>query len=128
MREPLEPKVMEIILRRGEATVRDILEEIVKERKLSLTTVSTAVSRLYKKGLLTRERRRVKGGFRYVYKPKVTREEYERILAREAVNRVTGLLGRVALLRLIEESASRLSESELREVLKRIEMARRDGT
>ncbi len=56
-KEPLEPKVMEILFRRGKATVREILEEINKdrERKLSLTTVSTVVSRLYRKGLLLRE-------------------------------------------------------------------------
>ncbi len=122
-REPLEPKAMEILFRKGEATVREILEEINrdKERKLSLTTVSTVVSRLYRKGLLLRESARGRGGTYYIYRPAVTREEYERMMVREAVDRLSRILGKVALLRFVEESTSRLDEEELRELLRRIE-------
>ncbi|MDK2372893.1 MAG: BlaI/MecI/CopY family transcriptional regulator [Candidatus Korarchaeota archaeon] len=122
-REPLEPKVMEILFRKGEATVREILEEINrdKERKLSLTTVSTVVSRLYRKGLLLREGARGRGGTYYIYRPAVTHEEYERRMVREAVDRLSRILGKVALLRFVEESTSRLDEEELRELLRRIE-------
>ncbi len=122
-KEPLEPKVMEILFQRGKATVREIFEEINKdrERKLSLTTVSTVVSRLYRKGLLLRESARGRGGTYYIYRPAVTREEYERRMVRKAVDRLSRILGKVALLRFVEESASRLDKEELRELLRRIE-------
>ncbi len=122
-REPLEPKVMEILFRKGKATVREIFEEINRdrERKLSFTTVSTVVSRLYRKGLLLRESARGRGGTYYIYRPAVTREEYERRMVREAVDKISSILGKVALLRFVEESTSRLDEEELRELLRRIE-------
>jgi len=121
-REPLEPKVMEIFFRKGEATVREVLEEINRdrERKLSLTTVSTVVSRLYRKGLLLRESARGRGGTYYIYRPALTREEYERRMVREAIDRLSRVLGKVVLLRFVEESASQLNEEELRELLRRI--------
>ncbi len=122
-REPLEPRVMEILFRRGKATVREVLEEINKERgkDLSLTTVSTAINRLYRKGLLTRERARGKGGIYFIYRPAVTKDEYERMMVRDAVDRLSRLLGRVALHRFVEESTSRLSEEELRDLMRKIE-------
>ncbi len=126
-REPLEPRVMEILFRRGKATVREVLEEINRERgkDLSLTTVSTAINRLYRKGLLTRERARGKGGIHFIYRPAVTKEEYERMMVRDAIDRLSRLLGRVALHRFVEESTSRLSEEELRDLMRKIEERRR---
>ena|SRR3989442_245858 len=56
-----------------EATVRDVLEALNKGRKQrAYTTIMTILSRLYRKGLLVRER----AGKTDVYSPVMTREAY----------------------------------------------------
>lgn len=120
-RSPLEPRVMEIMFERGSATVREVYEELRKERDISLTTVGTVLSRLYGKGFLDREFQTGRGGVFYVYRVKVSREEYERKVARDAVRKIVTTLGRPALVRLIEEGAVQLSLEELREILRKIE-------
>ncbi|MDK2464766.1 MAG: BlaI/MecI/CopY family transcriptional regulator [Candidatus Korarchaeota archaeon] len=123
-REPLEPRVMDVLFKRGSATVREVFEELSRERPLSLTTVGTVLSRLHGKGLVEREFRTGRGGVYYVYRPRVSREEYERSVARDAIKRVVNTLGRPGLVKLIEEGAVHLSPEELREILRRIEAER----
>ena len=123
-REPLEPRVMDVLFKRGSATVREVYEELSRERSLSLTTVGTVLSRLHRKGFVDREFRTGRGGVYYVYRPKVSREEYERSVARDAITRVVNTLGRPGLVKLIEEGAVHLSPEELREILRRIEEAK----
>jgi BlaI family penicillinase repressor len=66
---PLEQRVLDALWARGNATVRELLEN--SHPDLAYTTVMTTLDRLFKKGLLTRsdEGR----AFRYV--PRVSREE-----------------------------------------------------
>lgn len=76
----LESRVMEILWARGESTVRDVCEQIESPR--AYTTVMTTLERLFKKGLLARQ----KSGRAFLYKPAVTRQEWQR-------NRADNLLG-----------------------------------
>lgn len=76
---PLERSVMETLWREGGGNVRDVTDRL--GRPLAYTTVMTTLDRLYKKGLL--ERRKQERAFWYV--PRLTRGEWERGLARSAV-------------------------------------------
>ncbi len=76
---PLEFSVMEALWREGGGSVRDVAQRL--ERPLAYTTVMTTLDRLYKKGLL--DRRRQERAFWYA--PRVSRGEWERGLARAAV-------------------------------------------
>ena len=67
---PLESAVMDQMWDRGEATVREIVDDVGKRRDLAYTTVMTIMSRLHEKGLLARER----DGKGYVYRPAFSRE------------------------------------------------------
>jgi predicted transcriptional regulator len=62
--------------------VSDVLAGLEKQRDIAYTTVMTVVSRLYTKGLLSRER----DGKRYLYSPKLTREQFLEATAREVLN------------------------------------------
>jgi predicted transcriptional regulator len=75
----LEIGVMEILWARGESSVRDVFRKI--ERPLAYTTVMTTLERLFKKGLLLRE----KSGRAFLYSPAFTREEWERRRAGDLV-------------------------------------------
>lgn len=52
--------------------VREVLEDLQRERTLAYTTVMTVMDNLHRKGVLTRE----KDGRAYLYRPAVTREQH----------------------------------------------------
>jgi predicted transcriptional regulator len=62
--------------------VSEVLAGLEKQRDIAYTTVMTVVSRLYTKGLLSRER----DGKRYLYSPKLTREQFLEATAREVLD------------------------------------------
>ncbi|MFZ0212849.1 MAG: BlaI/MecI/CopY family transcriptional regulator [Candidatus Acidiferrales bacterium] len=75
----LELGVMEILWRRGESSVRDVVQKIA--RPLAYTTVMTTLDRLYKKNLL--ERRKSERAF--LYSPRLSRADWERKRADDIV-------------------------------------------
>ena len=68
---PLENTVMEILWKRGECNVHDVIENL--DRPLAYTTVMTTLDRLFKKTLL--ERRKDERAF--IYAPRLSRKEWE---------------------------------------------------
>lgn len=65
-------------LRGDEASVRDVA---VHFPELAYTTLMTTLDRLHRKGLLARRRE----GRAFVYRPRLTREDFERLRAERAV-------------------------------------------
>jgi predicted transcriptional regulator len=63
------------------ANVRQVLEDLRRDRKIAYTTVQTVMDNLHKKGWL----RRTKVSRAYVYEPVATREGYTAHLMREAL-------------------------------------------
>lgn len=74
---PLEEDVMDVVWTLGAGNVRDVARRI--QRNLAYTTVMTTLDRLHKKGLLDREMM----DRAFVYKPRITREEWDRRRADE---------------------------------------------
>jgi predicted transcriptional regulator len=124
----LEGTVMEILWKRGESNVRDVVQSL--SRPLAYTTVMTTLDRLFKKGLL--DRRKEDRAFLYV--PRWTREELERKCAGDLV---AGLLAgpdpsREMLLSCLIEAVGQhddalLDQLERKIRLKRQEIARNGG-
>ena len=56
--------------------VREVVEDLRRDRMLAYTTVMTVMDNLHRKGVLTRE----KVGRAYVYRPAVTREQFTAVL------------------------------------------------
>jgi predicted transcriptional regulator len=79
---PLERRLLESLWRRGNATVRELVES--GSTDLAYTTVMTTLDRLYKKNLLSRQAE----GRAFRYTPKFTREELHREEARETFRRM----------------------------------------
>lgn len=77
----LEEKVMEAIWRLGNATVSETREFLSKD-KFAHTTIMTILDRLYKKGILTRK----KEGKGYRYYPLITKDEFEKAIAKKVVS------------------------------------------
>ncbi|MBW3657287.1 MAG: BlaI/MecI/CopY family transcriptional regulator [Actinobacteria bacterium] len=95
---PLEQDVMDVVWRLGDATVRDVHDQLAASRKIAYTTVMTTMTRLAAKGLLRRDT----AGLAHRYRPLVSREHY----ARETLGSVLGWL----LERYPEPAASYLAE------------------
>jgi len=79
---PLEQRLLEALWLRGNATVRDVVDENCPD--LAYTTVMTTLDRLFKKNLLTREA----DGRAFRYTPRFSREELHREVAGEALQQL----------------------------------------
>src|SRR6266480_1358276 len=96
----LEAHVMEEVWARGEGTVRDVLTALNKgEKERAYTTVMTIMSRLDAKGLLTRKR----SGRADIYRPAMSREQYEDARAETEVASLVERYGDVALAHFAEQ-------------------------
>ena len=69
-----ELELMQIIWRLEEATVKQVMHELPKDRQLAYTSVSTIIRILEKKGVL-KSRKGV--GNSYIYTPQIEKQEYK---------------------------------------------------
>lgn len=108
----LEAAIMDVIWSRklSSFAVGDVLAILEKQRDIAYTTVMTTVTRLYDKGLLARERE----GKRYLYSPKLTREEFMESTARVVLDEAVGGHQAMAMLaeKVSEASAGELDDLE----------------
>ena len=81
---PLERQLLALLWRRGNATVRELLDE--GEVKLAYTTVMTTLDRLYKKHFLSRNAE----GRAFRYAPRFTQAELERAAVGETIRQLLG--------------------------------------
>jgi predicted transcriptional regulator len=94
--------VMDLFWHRESATVREVATELNKTRALAYTTVLTLVSRLWSRGLLTRER----DGRGFRYRGATSRDEFLARLSDELIDRLFDDFGAVAVARLGERLSS----------------------
>lgn len=98
---PLEAEVMEEVWRRGEATVRVVLEALNarSDKPRAYTTVMTIMSRLDEKGVLRRRRE----GKTDVYHAVLSREAYREARAGAEVGALLDEFGDLALVHFTRE-------------------------
>ena len=115
----LEREVMEEVWKRGEANVRDV--HAAFGERAAYTTLMTTLDRLYKKGLLERR----KEGRAFLYGPRVSREEFEKGVAKDMID---GLLGHRAepVLACIVEAVSERDRALLDELDRLVKQKRRE--
>lgn len=65
----------------GAVAVRDVLDDLRKDRAIAYTTVMTVLDNLHRKGLVTRE----KVGRAYRYRPAYIREQYTAALMEQVL-------------------------------------------
>ncbi len=116
----LEEKVMEVLWKIGSGTVSQISEALNEE--FAYTTVMTVLDRLYKKGFLKRE----KEGKGYRYYPVITKEEFERQIAKKVVKELTKENPSVAIAA-FEGIVENLSKEDLEKLKKLIEEKSNEG-
>lgn len=95
----LENAVMDILWTRGEATVREVLDELNRTRSLAYTTALTVMSRLVDKGLLLQN----KTGRAHLYRPAMSREAYVAESAGQIIRSLVEDFGDIALAQFSQE-------------------------
>ena len=114
-----ELEIMKIIWRRGNATVRDVYEELLTRRKIAYTTVMTMMGILEQKGRLKKsadERA-------YVYTPTQPQREVVGNMVQDFVKRVFNGSAKPLLVHLVEDQT--ISAEELDEISKALKSKRR---
>ena len=103
---------MKVIWPRGQATVREVYDDLRERRAIAYTTVQTMMNILETKGHLTRE----PGEKAHVYAPVRPQQAVVKSMVREFVNRVFDGSARPLLVHLLKEKG--LTERERRELQK----------
>jgi predicted transcriptional regulator len=91
----LEREVMDVLWRRERALGKEVFADLSASRKIAYTTVLTVLERLYKKGLVAKERR--DGAGLYVFSPKYSRERFEGLVSEEVLKGILELGGGAAV-------------------------------
>lgn len=116
---PQELEIMKSVWARGEASVRDVYEELRSGRQVAYTTVMTMMNVLERKGHL---RKRAQGrSFRY--RPTRAQSQVVGTMVRDFVKRVFGGSLQPLLVHLVEEHD--LKAEELDALARRIERERK---
>jgi predicted transcriptional regulator len=107
----LEAAIMDIVWSKqlSAFAVSEVLAVLEKRRDIAYTTVMTTVARLHQKGVLERKR----DGRRYLYSPRLTREQFLESTAREVLN---GAVGGHQAMAMLAEQVSEASAGELDEL------------
>lgn len=115
---PQELEIMKAVWARGQATVRDVYEDLLAGRKVAYTTVMTMMNVLERKGHL---RKRAQGRS-FLYRPTRPQSQVVGTMVRDFVRRVFGGSAQPLLVHLVEEHD--LSREELDALARRIEKKR----
>ena len=105
---------MKAVWSRGHATVRDVYEALLEQRKIAYTTVMTMMNVLEKKGHL----RKKAEGRSFLYRPTRPQRQVVGSMVREFVQRVFGGSAAPLLAHLLDEE--RLTPEDLDALAKRI--------
>ena len=117
----LEAEIMEIVWDEGASfSVSHIHKHLESRRQIAYTTVMTTITRLFKKGLLTRD----KEGKKYIYTAKMSREEFIEATTRQVMESLPQVGKDVAVAYLVEQIAE-ADEHEL-DRLEALIQAKRD--
>ncbi len=111
---PQELEIMKVVWSRGHATVRDVYEALLEERRIAYTTVMTMMNVLEKKGHL----RKKAEGRSFLYRPTRPRRQVVGSMVRDFVQRVFGGSAAPLLAHLVDEE--RLTPEELDALARRI--------
>jgi BlaI family transcriptional regulator, penicillinase repressor len=105
-----ELEILKIIWQRGHATVREVYEDLLKQRKIAYTTVLTMMGILERKGHLKKKA----ADRAYVYRPARSRGRVLESMVKEFVDRVFNGSAKPLLVHLVEDRT--ISPEEIEEI------------
>ena len=94
----LEKDIMEVLWKRGESSVKDILDKFPADRNISYSAVITVTNRMTKKGLLKKR----KMGKAYFYKPIYDKEQFFEMVSKKVVEGISGFSLKSAMVHFVD--------------------------
>jgi len=90
----LEADILECLwLGDSKRTCRQVYDFVKKRNKVAYTTVTVTMDRMFSRNLLEREIEKGKGGLKYIYGAKVTKEELANGISKKFVNFLKATFG-----------------------------------
>ena len=115
----LELQVMKAVWQRGQATVRDVYEDLAGQRKIAYTTVLTMMGILEQKGHLEKNA----GERAYIYRPARPQKQVIGRLVEDFVNRVFSGSAKPLLVHLAE--SRNIAPEDLDEIMRLLKERRK---
>jgi predicted transcriptional regulator len=112
---PQELEIMKLVWQRQTATVRDIYEALLEQRKIAYTTVMTMMKILENKGYLKKRRQ----DRAFLYRPAHTKNQVIGGMLREFIDRVFNGSAEPLLVHLVK--SRHLREKDLQKIVRMIE-------
>lgn len=113
---PLEHQIMDIVWKQKKSTVYSVVEDLCQEKKLAYTTVMTVMSRLAKKGVLTRKKK----GKTYYYQPSETKDQFIHQVVKNTISKMVNMFGEEALIA-FEDETQNLTKEQRDSLLSKID-------
>lgn len=113
-----ELAILRVLWNRGPSTVRQVQDELSKNKKAGYTTVLKFMQIMVEKGLLRRD----DSPYAHIYEARVPREQTQRNIVADLLDRVfDGSMSRLVVQALAAKRATSEELSEIRKILKKYE-------
>jgi len=113
---PLEHQIMDIVWIQQKSTVYSVVAELSKKKKLAYTTVMTVMTRLAKKGVLSRQKK----GKTYFYMPSESKDQFIHDVVKNTISKLVDMFGDEALIA-FEDETKNLSDEQKEALLSKID-------
>ncbi|MBI4451412.1 BlaI/MecI/CopY family transcriptional regulator [Candidatus Woesearchaeota archaeon] len=94
---PLEQDILQILWPDKKYKVKHIYAKLKDKRKVALSSVAVILDRLHSHGVVDRSAETGRGGVRYIYYPKTTKDAFERRVVEQAVDGLIANFGPTAV-------------------------------
>lgn len=92
-----ELKILDVLGKNGESNSAYIYNSLRKNHMVARSSVPVLLERLHNKGLVSRKKQTCRGGKRYLYSLKSTKDTYYKSVVESIVNKMINKFGNVAV-------------------------------
>ena len=107
-----ELEILQVLWERGEATVREVHEELSKTKEAGYTTTLKLMQIMHEKGIVKRD----ESLRTHVYQPVVNKEKTQKHLLSKMINSLFGGSSTQLVLQALGNSEQKVSEAELNQI------------
>jgi predicted transcriptional regulator len=93
----LEANIMHSLWKKNPLRVKELHKELGRRHHVALTTIAVTMDRLYERKIVERRIEAGRGGLHYLYYPSRAKEEFERSLIDQTVNKLIEVFGKTAV-------------------------------
>ena len=93
----LEADIMRSLWKKNPLRVKELHKELGRRHNVALTTIAVTMDRLHERKLVERKIEAGRGGLHYLYYPSRAKEEFEKSLIDQTVNKLIEVFGKTAV-------------------------------